>query len=167
MHKTRSGFTIVELLIVIVVIGILAAIMIVAYNGIQNRANESVVQSDLAAFHKKVSLYNSEFGNYPKDTSELATIRSGFTKSAYYTANEGNVTYCASTNGAAYLLIARGTNGKRYYIGSNDKLQEYTGAYGTPSAMCSSVGLAYAYGAWGYELPGWGSPGWKVWTSAS
>lgn len=166
MHKTKSGFTIVELLIVVVVIGILAAITIVAYNGIQSRANESVVQSDLAAFHKKVSLFNSEFGNYPKDATELSTIRSGFTKTAYYTVDEGNVTYCTSTNGTAYVLIARGTNGKRYYIGSTYRLQEYTGSYGTPSAMCSSIGFAYAYGAWGFELPGWGSPGWKVWTSA-
>ena len=37
-HGNRSGFTIVELLIVIVVIGILAAITVVAYNGIQERA---------------------------------------------------------------------------------------------------------------------------------
>ena len=36
----KSGFTIVELLIVVVVIAILAAISIVAYAGIQNRANE-------------------------------------------------------------------------------------------------------------------------------
>lgn len=42
-----SGFTIVELLIVIVVIGILAAITIVAYNGIQQRANKSTITSDL------------------------------------------------------------------------------------------------------------------------
>ena len=40
-NKTNTGFTIVELLIVIVVIGILAAISIVAYNGIQDRANHS------------------------------------------------------------------------------------------------------------------------------
>lgn len=40
----RGGFTIVELLIVIVVIGILAAISIVAYNGIQNRSNDTVIK---------------------------------------------------------------------------------------------------------------------------
>lgn len=39
--KDKSGFTIVELLIVVVVIAILAAITIVAYNGIQNRAKKS------------------------------------------------------------------------------------------------------------------------------
>ena len=52
MRKTASGFTIVELLIVIVVIAILATISIVAYNGIQNMAHDSVVQSDLTQFTK-------------------------------------------------------------------------------------------------------------------
>lgn len=42
-----------ELLIVIVVIGILAAITIVAYNGIQNRAYDSTVQSDLSSMAKR------------------------------------------------------------------------------------------------------------------
>ena len=41
----QSGFTIVELLIVVVVIAILAAITIVAYNGIQNRAKSSAAQA--------------------------------------------------------------------------------------------------------------------------
>ena len=43
MKSPRSGFTIVELLIVIVVIAILAAITIVAFNGIQERARASAV----------------------------------------------------------------------------------------------------------------------------
>lgn len=47
VKETQKGFTIVELLIVVVVIAILAAITIVAYNGIQNRAYTSKVQSDL------------------------------------------------------------------------------------------------------------------------
>jgi general secretion pathway protein G len=46
-QKQQSGFTIVELLIVIVVIGILAAITIVAYNGVQNRAKTAALTSDL------------------------------------------------------------------------------------------------------------------------
>ena len=41
MTKTKSGFTIVELLIVVVIIAILAAITIVAYNGLQDRANRT------------------------------------------------------------------------------------------------------------------------------
>ena len=45
----QRGFTIVELLIVIVVIGVLAAITIVAYNGIQSRARDSARVSDINA----------------------------------------------------------------------------------------------------------------------
>ena len=56
---TRSknrGFTIVKLLIVIVVIGILAAITIVAYNGIQERGKVARANSDLASLQKAIML---------------------------------------------------------------------------------------------------------------
>jgi prepilin-type N-terminal cleavage/methylation domain-containing protein len=61
----RSGFTIVELLIVIVIISVLAAISIVAYNGIQNRGKTTSAQSSATAIIKKVELYNTHNGHYP------------------------------------------------------------------------------------------------------
>lgn len=64
MHN-RHGFTIVELLIVIVVIGVLAAIVIVAFNGVQNRAKNAQVISDINGANKKLQLYFAEFGKYP------------------------------------------------------------------------------------------------------
>lgn len=45
--RLNSGFTIVELLVVIVVIGVLAAITMVSYNGIQDRARTAKINSDL------------------------------------------------------------------------------------------------------------------------
>jgi general secretion pathway protein G len=69
MKRAQAGFTIVELLIVIVIIGILAAITIVAYNGIQERANFSKSQSDLSALNKAIQLYYADNGSYPSSTS--------------------------------------------------------------------------------------------------
>lgn len=65
MLKIRSGFTLVELLIVIVVIGILAAITLVAYNGITSRATDSSEKSTVSQFQQLLELYNSENGMYP------------------------------------------------------------------------------------------------------
>jgi len=72
MKKDR-GFTIVELLIVIVVIAILAAITIVAYNGVQKRANASAAQSGANILQKKAEAYNASQSSYPVSTSTTGT----------------------------------------------------------------------------------------------
>ena len=65
MWAKQKGFTIVELLIVIVVIAILAAITIVAYNGIQSRAKSAKVQQDIKSMQRLVELYKADNGSYP------------------------------------------------------------------------------------------------------
>jgi general secretion pathway protein G len=64
-----KGFTIVELLIVIVIIGILAAIVVASYNGVQNRARNSVRISDIKTAQKLLEAYNAQNGNYPQTTN--------------------------------------------------------------------------------------------------
>lgn len=61
----KSGFTIVELLIVIVVIGILAAITIVAFNGITERAKINQANSELTSFKKAMLAYKTLNGELP------------------------------------------------------------------------------------------------------
>jgi len=60
-----KGFTIVELLVVIVVIGILAAITIVSYTGISQKAVASSIQSDLGNAKKQLGLYYVENSSFP------------------------------------------------------------------------------------------------------
>lgn len=67
----RSGFTIVELLIVIVVIAILAAITIVAYNGVTQSAQVSAAKSEVVNLGQKVKAYEVEHGTLPATLADV------------------------------------------------------------------------------------------------
>ncbi len=64
-ERKTTGFTIVELLIVVVVIGILAAIVTVAYTGISSRAKVARAYSDMEQVNKQIQIYQVTNGQYP------------------------------------------------------------------------------------------------------
>lgn len=64
-HQKQVGFTIVELLIVIVVIGILAAITIVAYTGMQDRARATQMANGIAQYTRALASHVAISGSYP------------------------------------------------------------------------------------------------------
>jgi type II secretion system protein G len=65
INKKQQGFTIVELLIVIVVIGILAGLVITTFTGIQQKARNTERQTDIKAMHGQVEAYYAQNGKYP------------------------------------------------------------------------------------------------------
>ena len=75
--SSERGFTIVELLIVIVVIGILAAITIVSFNGVTARANTTSAKAAASSVLKKAEAYNADettsTTGYPATLSLLLT----------------------------------------------------------------------------------------------
>jgi len=79
MKKKAYGFTIVELLIVIVVIGILSAITIVAFRGVQSRALNSARYQEVMAWHKLIQTYIIEQNNkLPPITNGDYCLGTGF-----------------------------------------------------------------------------------------
>lgn len=113
-NKHRQGFTIVELLIVIVVIGILAAITIVAYNGIQTRARTAAVTSQLTQASQKIAVWQAD--NPGQSPVTLADVGVADTDSVSYqltsnnsvspstfcvTATYGSITYYIDNTGNA------------------------------------------------------------------
>lgn len=111
--QNTAGFTIVELLIVIVIIAILAAITIVAYNGISRSAQNSSVQTEVKQVGSKILAYYAETGTFPEDleqagvsTSELDTVQvvyaphaTGFCLTGNFISNS-NVVYNFDQGGA-------------------------------------------------------------------
>lgn len=64
-NRRQEGFTIVELLIVIVVIGILAALVITTYSGIQAKARNAKRQTDINSVQTQIEAYFADQGHYP------------------------------------------------------------------------------------------------------
>lgn len=113
-HKRQFGFTIVELLIVIVVIAILAAISIVAYNGIQARARASAASSALTQAQKKIliAMNDGTLSSYPINQAGFDTLNISSNGVSYeysvqpsnpngycLTATAGNVSYRITESG--------------------------------------------------------------------
>jgi len=108
--KKDHGFTIVELLIVIVVIAILAAITIVAYNGVQNRARDTNNKTDAVSLVKVAEAVNADLGAYPQGatTAALKTAFNAGTTAQIPNGVDIQYAVAAPTNAAA-ITAADGT----------------------------------------------------------
>lgn len=79
--KKQKGFTIVELLIVIIVIAILATLVIMTFSGIQQKGRDAQRRTDIGAIQAAVTAFYTEKGYYPTaaDLND-ATFRTNNTK---------------------------------------------------------------------------------------
>ena len=109
--KRLPGFTIVELAIVIVVIAILATIIIVAYNGVQNSARESAAAASLKQAEDKIGLYQLDNGGELPTTLAAASITNGGGKSWGYRLYDNDEEYCLSVteSGRSYFTNSLGS----------------------------------------------------------
>jgi general secretion pathway protein G len=68
----RKGFTLVELLVVIVVLAVLAAIVLPKFMDSSTRSKESSLKTDLKLMRNAVSLFQADIGKYPNSLADLA-----------------------------------------------------------------------------------------------
>lgn len=107
----KRGFTVVELLIVIVVIGILATLTIIAYSGVQNQARVAAIQNDLAGVVKKAEAYRYQTSaneSYPTDLTSAGIVGGS---------NGNTLSYSPNNTANPKLYCADATKGTTsYYV---------------------------------------------------
>lgn len=122
--RKPHGFTVVELAVVIAIIGILATVTVVSYNGYQKRADNLAVSADLLALNAEMTAFMNHHNHYPSSDAELLSLDFDAATAAYMKDASGIVlTYCTnhqrptptSTTMPAFGFIARSASGALFY----------------------------------------------------
>ena len=71
--QNKKGFTLIELIVVIVIIGILAAIIVPKFGSMSDTANEAAIAADQRTLESAVAVYYAENNEYPDDVAALVT----------------------------------------------------------------------------------------------
>ena len=116
-HKSQTGFTIVELLIVIVVIGILAAITIIGFNGVTRSATNSLLVSDVTSASRAVETYKVD------DDSSLYPLTLGETTFSPDDTDDVTYNYNVSTDRLSYCIQASLSNRSYFYANNSSKAE--------------------------------------------
>ena len=168
MKQSTIGFTIVELLIVIVVIAILASVSVVAYTGIQNRASDSAVKSDLRNLAMIIQQKYAVTGEYPSgggNDGTLSDITFQPAKSSYQK-DINNLYYCAITTGANARFAVAGVSrsGERiaYYSGT---FQPYSGTWSSNGNICPNLGIPTTEAGYSWAFGQGTNNSWNAWTN--
>lgn len=114
LKRKQAGFTIVELLIVIIVIGILAALVLVTFTGVQQKARNTERQTDLKAIASHLEVYNAQQGYYPAQTdltSSTANAVTGFVSASLKGLDKEAL---RDPKGANYYLAAGNATSNQY-----------------------------------------------------
>lgn len=109
--QARRAFSLVELVVVVLIVGILAAVAAPRMFNTSNSAKESAAKASLSVVRNAIELYNSENGEYPESGSALATDLADYIKGPFpnspYTTNNTVFDGTAPTNsGEAWVYDA-------------------------------------------------------------
>lgn len=167
--QQRSGFTIVELLIVIVVIGILAAITIVSYDGITTRGYETAVMNDLKVMGDGAAIVSAKgMGTIPAATQAgLEKIVKISRPEAYLDTSTGSLAYCRNNEQFAFIARAATSSTLYEYVSDGGGVKQTSPYSSAINTLCGSVGISSSSAGYGsiWLFSGANSPKWLAWIS--
>jgi prepilin-type N-terminal cleavage/methylation domain-containing protein len=166
----NRGFTIVEMLIVIAVIAVLAAIVLVGYGAVVNNAHDASVKSDLQKIDDAFKLFalDSE-GIFPDSYAELAGLGIKIAPDSYDAETKANMYVCINPTASEYAVIAMSRSQKRFVVQSESGISEYTGSVvwddvdGMWDETCESIDPTYQSAN---GITGMADGTWLSWTGA-
>lgn len=138
---SKLGFTLIELMVVIIVLAILVAIVVVQYNGAQGRARDTDRRADISNIAKGLEQYYDDNGSYPATSGSSSTITSN-----WYVSNTTNWT---STFSGAMSSILSPFPADPINSGVITTAKQYSYAYFSGTGCGRAAGqwylLVYAY----------------------
>jgi len=148
VRKAESGFTLVELMIVVAIIGILAAVAIPNFRNYQMKAKTSEAKVNLGAIRTSQESYAAENDAYVSNTSYPAMVKGS--KTSWASASAGNFTSIGfAPAGDVYYAYAMNASGQTTFdiVASAD-------IDSTPKTSTQAAGTKYA--ALAGPVAGWG-----------
>ncbi|MDP1808109.1 MAG: prepilin-type N-terminal cleavage/methylation domain-containing protein [Actinomycetota bacterium] len=98
--RDQTGFTLIELMVVVLIIGILVAIAIPTYAGVVENSRDAACRTSLRTIDGAAAQYQAEFGVWPGDVDALVTAK--FLKDKPTDPHIGATDYTIDANGFAH-----------------------------------------------------------------
>ncbi len=109
----KNGFTMIELLVVIVILGILSVVGLGSFSAAQMKARDSRRKTDIRAISDALEVYYNDFGRYPSSDGNGGIMGCGV--DAVQACSPGTI-WQNSTNGTTYMVqIPQDPSGGKYY----------------------------------------------------
>lgn len=125
MRFNRRGFSLIEIMIVVVIIGLMAMLVTVATTGYIERAKHTRARSDIAAYSGAVDAFYLAHGYYPSNQEGLKVLAPEFIKVIQNDPWGHPYQYVQPGKGGPYDIICYGADGKEGGSGTDADLTNW------------------------------------------